>query len=154
MSTRDGFNLETYVVLEESGALITDPARIQEIERGLWRNLQQPEHSPLTVTRRAPRQVRMFSTPTQVNFSLDTRNNRTIVELVAGDRPGLLSDVGKVFKAEDVDIHGAKIMTVGERAEDVFYVTDPAGQPLQEPAQKALQESLMKALDRHEPARA
>ncbi len=154
IATRDGFSLETYVVLEESGALIADAARVQEIERGLWRNLQQPEDSPLTVTRRAPRQVRMFSTPTQVNFSLDTRNNRTIVELVAGDRPGLLSEVGKVFKAEQVDIHGAKIMTVGERAEDVFYVTDTTGKPLQEAASKSLQESLVKALDRREPARA
>jgi [protein-PII] uridylyltransferase len=153
ISTKDGFSLDTYVVLEESGAVISDPARIHEIERGLGRNLQQPENSPLTVTRRAPRQVRMFSTPTQVNFSLDTRNNRTILELIAGDRPGLLSDVGKVFKSEKVDIHGAKIGTVGERAEDVFYVTDTMGQPLQDPACRALQESLVKALDRRDPAK-
>ena len=153
ISTKDGFSLDTYVVLEETGAVISDPARIHEIERGLGRNLQQPENSPLTVTRRAPRQVRMFSTPTQVNFSLDTRNNRTILELIAGDRPGLLSDVGKVFKSEKVDIHGAKIGTVGERAEDVFYVTDTRGQPLQDPACRALQESLVKALDRRDPAK-
>ena len=153
ISNKDGFSLDTYVVLEESGAVIADQARIHEIERGLGRNLQQPENSPLNVTRRAPRQVRMFSTPTQVNFSLDTRNNRTILELIAGDRPGLLSDVGKVFKAEQVDIHGAKIGTVGERAEDVFYVTDTLGRPLQDPACRALQESLVKALDRRDPAK-
>ena len=69
----------------------------------------------------------MFSTPTQVNFSLDSRNSRTILELVAADRPGLLSEVGKVFKTERVAINGAKIMTVGERAEDVFYITDMDG---------------------------
>ncbi len=153
ISTKDGFSLDTYVVLEESGAVIADQARIHEIERGLGRNLQQPENSPLNVTRRAPRQVRMFSTPTQVNFSLDTRNNRTILELIAGDRPGLLSDVGKVFKAEQVDIHGAKIGTVGERAEDVFYVTDTMGRPLQDTACRALQESLVKALDRRDPVK-
>ncbi len=73
----------------------------------------------------------MFSTPTQVNFSLDTRNNRTILELIAADRPGLLSEVGKVFKAEHVAINGAKIMTVGERAEDVFYITDDGRAPAQ-----------------------
>ena len=154
ISSKNGFSLDTYVVLEESGAVISDPERIQEIERGLWRNLRQPENSPLAVTRRAPRQVRMFSTPTQVNFSLDTRNNRTILELIAGDRPGLLSEVGKVFKAEKVDIHGAKIGTVGERAEDVFYVTDANGQPLREDASRQLQESLVKALDRRDLARA
>jgi [protein-PII] uridylyltransferase len=134
--------------------VIADAQRLEEIERGLWRNLKQPEDSPLIVTRRAPRQVRMFSTPTQVNLSLDTRNNRTILELIAGDRPGLLSEVGKVFKDEAVDIHGAKIGTVGERAEDVFYVTDNNGRPLQEDACRRLQESLVKALDRRDLARA
>jgi [protein-PII] uridylyltransferase len=149
----NGFSLETYVVLEDSGAVIADAARIHEIERGLWRNLQQPEDSPQTVTRRAPRQVRMFSTPTQVNFSLDTRNNRTILELIAADRPGLLSEVGKVFKAEHVSIDGAKIMTVGERAEDVFYITDTQGRPLADEACQRLQDALVRALDRRDAAR-
>jgi [protein-PII] uridylyltransferase len=149
----NGFSLETYVVLEDSGAVITDAARIHEIERGLWGNLQQPEDSPATVTRRAPRQVRMFSTPTQVNFSLDTRNNRTILELIAADRPGLLSEVGKVFRTERVAINDAKIMTVGERAEDVFYVTDMDGRPLPPEACQRVQESLVRALDRREASR-
>jgi [protein-PII] uridylyltransferase len=149
----NGFSLETYVVLEDSGAVIADAGRIREIERGLWRNLQQPEELPATVTRRAPRQVRMFSTPTQVNFSLDTRNNRTILELVAADRPGLLSEVGKVFKTEHVAINGAKIMTVGERAEDVFYITDTEGRLLQKEACERVQDSLVRALDRRDASR-
>jgi len=153
ISSANGFSLETYVVLEDSGAVIADTVRIREIERGLWRNLQQPEDLPATVTRRAPRQVRMFSTPTQVNFSLDTRNNRTILELVAADRPGLLSEVGKVFKAEHVAINGAKIMTVGERAEDVFYITDTEGRLLQKEACQRVQDSLVLALDRRDASR-
>jgi [protein-PII] uridylyltransferase len=92
----------------------------------------------------------MFSTPTNVNFSLDTRNNRTILELIAADRPGLLSEVGKVFKAEHVTINGAKIMTVGERAEDVFYITDTEGRLLQEEACQRVQDSLVRALDRRD----
>ena len=151
ISSANGFSLETYVVLEDNGAVIADAARIREIEHGLWQNLQQPQDSPLTVTRRAPRQMRMFSTPTQVNFSLDSRNDRTILELIAADRPGLLSEVGKVFKAERVAINGAKIMTVGERAEDVFYITDPDGSLLQEEACQRVQESLVRALDRRNP---
>ncbi len=146
----NGFSLETYVVLEDSGSVINDAGRIAEIERGLGRNLQQPEDSPLTVTRRAPRQVRMFRTPTQVNFSLDVRNHRTILELVAADRPGLLSEVGKVFKAERVAINGAKIMTVGERAEDVFYITETDGSQLQESSFERVKKSLILALDRRD----
>jgi [protein-PII] uridylyltransferase len=150
ISSANGFSLETYVVLEDSGAVIADADRIREIELGLGRNLKQPEESPATVTRRAPRQVRMFTTPTQVNFTLDTRNDRTILELVAADRPGLLSEVGKVFKAEHVTINGAKIMTVGERAEDVFYITDTEGRLLQEEACRRVQDSLVRALDRRD----
>jgi [protein-PII] uridylyltransferase len=150
VTSANGFSLETYVVLEDNGAVIFDPGRIREIEQGLWRNLQQPEDAPATVARRAPRQVRMFSTPTQVNFSVDSRNGRTILELVAADRPGLLSEVGKVFRTERVAINGAKIMTVGERAEDVFYITDADGRLLQEEACQRLQDSLVKALDRRD----
>ena len=95
----------------------------------------------------------MFSTPTQVNFSLDKRNNRTILELVAADRPGLLSEVGKVFKAERVAINGAKIMTVGERAEDVFYITDMEGHLLADEACQRVHDSLVRALDRRDSAR-
>jgi [protein-PII] uridylyltransferase len=149
----NGFNLETYVVLEDSGAVIIDALRISDIEVGLGRNLALADNAPSAVTRRALRQVRMFSTPTQVNFSLDTRNGRTILELVAGDRPGLLSEVGKIFKALHIEINGAKIMTVGERAEDVFYITDLDGNALQEAACAQVRESLVRALDRHDPQR-
>ncbi len=150
----NGFSLETYVVLEDSGGVINEPSRIAEIERGLGRALKAPEDAPLAVTRRAPRQVRMFSTPTQVNFSLDARNHRTILELVAADRPGLLSEVGKVFRAERVAINGAKIMTVGERAEDVFYITETDGSQLQEPSFQRVKDALIRALDRREGVRA
>jgi [protein-PII] uridylyltransferase len=115
--------------------------------------LQAPEDQPLTVTRRAPRQVRMFTTPTQVNFSVDSRNERNILELVAADRPGLLSEVGKVFRTERVAINGAKIMTVGERAEDVFYVTATDGSLLPEETCARVQESLIRALDRRDAPR-
>jgi [protein-PII] uridylyltransferase len=153
ITSANGFSLETYVVLEDNGAVIADPVRIREIERGLWRVLQQVEDSPTAVTRRAPRQVRMFWTPTQVNFSVDARNERTILELIAADRPGLLSEVGKVFRAERVAINGAKIMTVGERAEDVFYITREDGGLLKEDSCQRVQEALMQALDKREVAR-
>jgi [protein-PII] uridylyltransferase len=153
ITSANGFSLETYEVLEDNGAVIADAARVREIERGLWNALKQVEDAPPAVTRRAPRQVRMFWTPTQVNFSVDSRNERTILELIAADRPGLLSEVGKVFRAERVAINGAKIMTVGERAEDVFYITGADGGLLPEEVCRRVQESLMLALDRRDAAR-
>ena len=153
ITSANGFSLETYEVLEDNGAVIADAERVQEIERGLWRALKQVEDAPPAVTRRAPRQVRMFWTPTQVNFSVDNRNERTILELIAADRPGLLSEVGKVFRAERVAINGAKIMTVGERAEDVFYITGADGGLLTEDVCRRVQEALTSALDRRDAAR-
>jgi [protein-PII] uridylyltransferase len=153
ITSANGFSLETYVVLEDNGMVIADAARVREIEQGVWRTLRQSEDPQATVTRRAPRQVRMFSTPTQVNFSVDSRNGRTILELIAADRPGLLSEVGKVFRTERVAINGAKIMTVGERAEDVFYITDAEGRLLADEACRRLLDSLVRALDRRDATR-
>ena len=77
---------------------------------------------------------------------------RSVLELTAGDRPGLLCDVGKVLMEERVELQAAKIMTVGERAEDVFYVTDFDGRPLDAAAAERLRESLTRALDRRDAA--
>jgi [protein-PII] uridylyltransferase len=148
-----GLSIETYLVLEDTGAPIADRHRAHEIEQQLWRVLQLPEDAtPPAVTRRAPRQVRMFTTPTQIGFSEDPLRQHTILELIAGDRPGLLSEVGKVLLAERVDVITARILTIGERAEDVFHVTDDLGRPLGEELRTRLQQRLVEALDRRESA--
>jgi [protein-PII] uridylyltransferase len=150
--TGDGFSLDLYHVLEGDGAPITDADREAEIERSLWHSVKRPEDAPFAVSRRAPRQARMFNTPTQISLSVDERNQRSVLELVAGDRPGLLCDVGKVLVDERIEIHAAKIMTVGERAEDVFYVTDFDNRPLDEPSAHRLRDRLAQALDRRDAA--
>jgi [protein-PII] uridylyltransferase len=150
--TGDGFSLDLYHVLEDDGAGVTDHDRRIEIEQALWRSVQGPEDAPLSVSRRAPRQARMFNTPTQIALSIDERNRRSVLELTAGDRPGLLCDVGKVLLEERVELHAAKIMTVGERAEDVFYLTDFDNRPLGTAAGEQLRERMIAALDRESQA--
>ena len=150
--TGDGFSLDLYHLLEDDGAPITDNDRQVEIEQALWRSLQGPADAPFAVSRRAPRQARMFNTPTQIAFSVDERNRRLVLELTAGDRPGLLCEVGKVLMAERVELHAAKIMTVGERAEDVFYLTDFDNCPLSAAAAERLRDRLVQALDERQAA--
>jgi [protein-PII] uridylyltransferase len=94
----------------------------------------------------------MFNTPTHVALSVDERNRRSVLELTAGDRPGLLSDIGKVLMEEQLQLHDAKIMTVGERAEDVFFITDFEQRPLSSAAAQHLRERLTQALDRRQAA--
>ena len=145
--TDNGFNVETYLVLEDTGGAILDRNRVHEIEQGLFRSLRADAESTFTVTRRAPRQVRMFSTATQIMWNDDDRNQRTVLELVASDRPGLLSEVGKVFVRERIQLLGARIVTVGERAEDVFYVADALDRPLDGSARARVEAALRSALD-------
>ena len=95
----------------------------------------------------------MFNTPTQIQLNVDERNRRSVLELTAGDRPGLLSDIGRVLMEQHLQLHDAKIMTVGERAEDVFYITAADGGLLPEEVCQRVQESLTQALDRRDVAR-
>jgi [protein-PII] uridylyltransferase len=150
--TGDGFSLDLYHLLEDDGTPITDSDRQQEIEQALWRSLRGPADAPFTVSRRAPRQARMFNTATHVLLSVDERNRRSVLELTAGDRPGLLCEVGKVLMAERIELQAAKIMTVGERAEDVFYLTDFSNQPLTAEVAERLKERLSQALDESQAA--
>jgi [protein-PII] uridylyltransferase len=143
----NGYSIDIYHVLEEDGRELSDLVRIRDLTDKLRRTLNKPDDEALRVTRRAPRQVRMFTTSTQINFNDDSVSQRTVLELIAGDRPGLLSEIGKVFMNERIAIHNAKIMTVGERAEDVFFITDESRKPLQEDARKRLEEKLIAALD-------
>ncbi|MFI4967802.1 MAG: [protein-PII] uridylyltransferase [Gammaproteobacteria bacterium] len=137
-------SLDTYAVLEDTGAPIEDPERLAEIEQVLVREINRKNASPIAVTRRAPRQVRMFTTPTHIGFSDDTRNGRTVLEITAGDRPGLLSQIGQALKACGLRLQNAKITTVGERAEDVFFITDAAHHPLDDAAaRERLREALL-----------
>lgn len=128
--TLDGYSMDNYIVMEVGTASEPDDERLAEIRRRLDLVISRGDEWDARVTRRAPRQVRMFRTPTQIGFAEDTTGNRTIMELVAGDRPGLLLTVGKVFRELGIEIKAAKIVTIGERAEDVFYLAGHDQKPL------------------------
>jgi [protein-PII] uridylyltransferase len=51
---------------------------------------------------------------------------RTMLSLVCTDRPGLLADVARGIRSSRLRVHDARIATFGERAEDVFQITDPS----------------------------
>jgi [protein-PII] uridylyltransferase len=143
----NGFSLDTYIFMELDHRTEIDEARLNKIRRTLTRILTTDDKRALSVTRQAPRQVRMFATKTVVNFDTDVANDRTVMELAAGDRPGLLSTVGQTFIEFDINIETAKIMTIGERAEDVFYVVDDANKPLTHDVCERLRERLVERLD-------
>jgi [protein-PII] uridylyltransferase len=144
---KNGYSLDTYIFMEFDKRVEVDESRMSKIRRTLTRVLTAPDEHAAAVTRPAPRQVRMFTTKTSIDFLEDAANQRTVMELVAGDRPGLLSDVGRTFVEMGINIDTAKIMTIGERAEDVFYISDESGRPLSEEICSLLREKLVNRLD-------
>lgn len=126
----DGYTYDTYVVLEASGETIANAHRIQEILEHLRHELKEPNWILKKSTRRLPRQLKHFRTPTQVNFVQDTRKQRTVMELITADRPGLLSRIGRALMEYDVYLQNAKIATIGEKVEDVFFISDRDNRPI------------------------
>lgn len=126
----NGMTLDSYVVFELDGEPVSGADREQEIGEALRAALDDPRSTRRDNRRLAKRQLRHFQTPTRVRFSDDSRNARTVMEVIAGDRPGLLSTVGWALADCRVRLQNAKIATFGERAEDVFFVTDAGNRPL------------------------
>jgi len=85
------------------------------------------------VSRPRSRQQKIFPIQTHVHFSQDEVNQRTIMEVIASDRPGFLSQVGIALAGCNVRLHGAKIATYGSRVEDIFFITDKEDQLITDP---------------------
>ena len=139
---RGSKTVNTFFILETDGSPISGNRRLEEIEVCVQRALTKTDSQNVKVTRRAPRQVRMFTTAVRISVSQDATNQRTVLELVAGDRPGLLAQIGKLFVEQNIRLQNAKIATLGERAEDVFFVTTDDNRPLNEAAAQRLVNSL------------
>ena len=58
----------------------------------------------------------------EIRIFPDDKGTHFILEIVAGDRPGLLSRIAYVLASANVNVESAKINTLGERAEDVFLL--------------------------------
>ena len=147
MPIRNDYSLDTFIFMEQDKRMEIDTARLNKIRRSLTRVLTVKDDEVAQVTRAASRQVRMFTTETVVEFSDNPADGKTVLDLVAADRPGLLSKIGQVFIEQGIDITGAKIMTIGERAEDVFYIERVGGESLDGDAQQRLRDRLIEKLD-------
>ena len=62
-----------------------------------------------------------------------------MLEIVALDHPGLLANIAAVFQKCKLQIHSAKITTFGEKAEDVFTVSNADNEALTKAQEQALE---------------
>ena len=143
-ATRD-FALDSYVLLDPSGTLLVDEDSQHELKQRLIDAFKDPTVLKLT-NKRMPRQLRHFEVTTVINFEFNDASDQHIMSLETLDQPGLLARVGQVFLQEQIEVHAARITTLGERAEDMFYISDQNDEPLSADRLEALKIALMDSL--------
>ena len=122
-TTRDEKALDTFIVADNGDR---DPeVLIREIEEGLtdWLNHHQP--LPTTKPARLSRRSRMFPIRPLVRIVADESGKSYLLSITCTDRIGLLYDIAQVLNRYNVNLQTAKIMTMGERVEDVFLIDGP-----------------------------
>lgn len=147
MTTLDNHVLNSFQVLEQSGEPINDRCREDHICSALRNNLLQQKVKRHKNIHRQSRQAKHFPIPTSIQFHADPLNRHTIIELITTDHAGLLSKIGRAFIKQNINLHSAKITTIGSRAEDMFYITNQQNQPINDAAkQQRICEEMLKAL--------
>ncbi len=134
-----GTIFDTFEVLPADSYASSDPAEVEAI---LGDALDGPLDKVRTSRRAMPQRLKHFRFAPRIEFGNTPDGRRTLLSLVAPDRPGLLSDVAQVLRAQGLNVHDARIATFGERAEDIFQITGTDGQPLAEQTRQALREAL------------
>jgi [protein-PII] uridylyltransferase len=148
-NTGTGFSLDTFFVLDHTGKSIgDDPERIAEIKSFLLNHLANADSFKSVLQHRTPRQMRLFSAPTRTTIFTDHIRGHSVLEVLTPDRPGLLAHLGRIFYQYDIHLQNAKITTLGENVEDVFFITNKQKQPIEDPELcRRIQAAICKALD-------
>ncbi|GAB7126083.1 [protein-PII] uridylyltransferase [Silvimonas sp. JCM 19000] len=123
-TTRHGYALDSFYVYiqDHAGQNYRDLIGYVEYELATQIAHNAPLRGP--GRSRISRQQKHFPIRPSVSIRPDERGGRySIVEIVAGDRAGLLSAIAAILATHRIEIHAAKIMTLGERAEDNFVVS-------------------------------
>ena len=126
--------MDTFIIQDQNGSAVTDPDTIARIEARLLVALESDSVYEGRPSTRKPRQLKAFDHPTEVQFEQDYLNSRTVMEISALDMPGMLSVIANVIARMDINITHAKISTLGEKIDDIFYLTTPAGKAITDQA--------------------
>ena len=120
-TTRHSYALDTFLVTEQTFAnSYRDIINLIEHELSALINSQ----APLTCPNRGrlSRLSRNFPVTPTVDLRPDERGQYYLLSISANDRNGLLYSIANVMNKYKVNLHTAKVMTLGERVEDVFLI--------------------------------
>jgi len=148
ITSDNDYTLDSYIILERSGEIVSGRQRREELTKGLQQALISPDNLPRRIARVRSRQLKHFAIPTQINFTPDKKNNRNIMEVITTDRPGILSRIGMALDFCGARLHGAKIATYGARVEDIFFITDRKNKIITDPIKyECLRNSIITSLE-------
>ncbi len=124
-TTRHGYALDTFLLLGPgNNPHYRDMINLIETDLAERLQRQTPLHPP--THGRVSRQLRHFPITPEVNIRPDEKGASYALSIIAGDRPGLLYAIALVLGRYNVNLITAKIVTLGERAEDVFVISGEA----------------------------
>lgn len=121
-TTAHGYALDSFVVLDVENR-DSNREMVPYIEHELEQRLLQQSPPDVPSTGRISRQVKHFPIKPKVTIHGDEKGAHFILTLIAADRPGLLYHVANILAKHGANLHTAKIVTLGERAEDVFLIS-------------------------------
>lgn len=124
-TTRHGYALDTFIVIGE-GQGVHYRDMISLVENALAQELESDAMLGPSRGGRLSRRVRHFPVSPVVDVRPDERGTYQVLSIIASDRPGLLYDVARTLARYHIDLHAAKINTLGDRAEDVFLISGEA----------------------------
>ena len=145
-TSNDNYTLDSYLVLEADGSAFNDPARIVELKQKIHQHLTEPKKETPEISTHIPRAAKHFKFPTQVSFEDNEFQNQTIMKVIAYDRPGFLSQIGSAMQTCKVNLHKAKISTFGEKAEDIFFITNNEDNIVLEKQRVCLEQTIIEEL--------
>jgi [protein-PII] uridylyltransferase len=156
-TTRDGYALDTFLLNREFQEDEDELRRADRISSTIQRLLNGHDQLPALLERRRRTSARggnAFTVEPEVVINNGLSERLTVVEVAGRDRPGLLYDLTSALSDLSLDIASAHITTFGEKAVDVFYVTDLTGkQIVSEARQRTIRARLQSILADEERAK-
>ncbi len=147
LTSLNGWTMNTFYVLDREGDSIQDTLRLDSIRKHLDLALIEKQ-TPAAVELAPPRRLTHFEFEPVIQLNNDLSEDSTSLFIKAIDRPGLLSAIGKCFADNSIRVISANITTLGETAEDSFYLQNEAREKIvNEEALSRLRDSLHATLD-------
>jgi [protein-PII] uridylyltransferase len=139
-TTTDGRALDTIAISREYDRDEDEGRRATRIGEMIEDVLEGKLRLPEVVAKRAANKgkPRPFVVEPEVTLNNQWSDRYTVIEVSGLDRPGLLYQLTTAISKLNLNIASAHVATFGERARDVFYVTDLLGAQINAPTRQAV----------------